>query len=73
MGAAIFAGGHLGGIRSRGSQPRGGTWQGRRGKDSFGGVGATIVDSLDTLWLMGLEDEFRAAQNWTATELTFDR
>ena len=28
------------------------------GKESLGGIGATIVDSLDTLWLMGLTDEF---------------
>eukprot|EP00208_Stichococcus_sp_RCC1054_P002855 CAMPEP_0206140740 /NCGR_PEP_ID=MMETSP1473-20131121/10503_1 /ASSEMBLY_ACC=CAM_ASM_001109 /TAXON_ID=1461547 /ORGANISM="Stichococcus sp, Strain RCC1054" /LENGTH=567 /DNA_ID=CAMNT_0053535003 /DNA_START=347 /DNA_END=2050 /DNA_ORIENTATION=+ len=47
--------------------------QAMEGKDGFGGVGATIVDSLDTLWLMGLKDEFAAAQNWTANELTFDR
>ena len=28
------------------------------GKETLGGLGATIVDSLDTLWLMGLKDEF---------------
>lgn len=28
------------------------------GKESLGGIGATIVDSLDTLWLMGLKEEF---------------
>ena len=28
------------------------------GKESLGGFGATIVDSLDTLWLMGLKDQF---------------
>ena len=28
------------------------------GRESLGGIGATIVDSLDTLWLMGLDDEF---------------
>ena len=28
------------------------------GKESLGGIGATIVDSLDTLWLMGLKHEF---------------
>ena len=27
-------------------------------KDSFGAWGATLVDSLDTLWIMGLEKEF---------------
>lgn len=44
------------------------------GKDSLGGFGATIVDSLDTLWLMGLKDEFGSAgqesgsaRSWSAT------
>lgn len=31
------------------------------GKNTFGGWGATLVDSLDTLWIMGLFDEFRDA------------
>ncbi|KAI0201026.1 glycoside hydrolase [Astrocystis sublimbata] len=30
-------------------------------KDPFGGWAATLVDSLDSLWLMGLEEEFDAA------------
>ncbi|GME32501.1 Class i alpha-mannosidase protein [Neofusicoccum parvum] len=30
-------------------------------QDAFGGWAATLVDSLDTLWIMGLEDEFAAA------------
>ena len=25
----------------------------RRGKNNFGGLGATVIDSLDTLWIMG--------------------
>ena len=29
--------------------------------DKFGGWGATLVDSLDTLWIMGLEAEFHEA------------
>ncbi|KAH8881177.1 glycoside hydrolase family 47 protein [Thozetella sp. PMI_491] len=29
--------------------------------DTFGGWGATLVDSLDTLWIMGLRDEFQEA------------
>ena len=28
------------------------------GKNTYGGYGATLVDSLDTLWIMGLKDEF---------------
>jgi len=30
-------------------------------KDNFGGWGASLVDTLDTLWIMGLEREFRQA------------
>jgi mannosyl-oligosaccharide alpha-1,2-mannosidase len=30
-------------------------------KNGFGGWGATLVDSLDTLWIMGLEVEFELA------------
>ena len=30
-------------------------------KNDFGGWGATLIDSLDTLWIMGLEDEFATA------------
>jgi len=31
------------------------------GKTTFGGWAATLVDALDTLWIMGLTDEFRDA------------
>ncbi|KAI0414282.1 glycosyl hydrolase family 47-domain-containing protein [Xylaria grammica] len=30
-------------------------------RDPFCGWAATLVDSLDTLWIMGMEDEFKAA------------
>lgn len=30
-------------------------------RDSFGGWSATLVDSLDTLWIMGLRDDFKLA------------
>lgn len=30
-------------------------------RNTFGGWGATLVDSLDTLWIMGLEQEFEEA------------
>ncbi|KAJ4321158.1 hypothetical protein N0V84_005510 [Fusarium piperis] len=36
-------------------------------RDSFGGWAATLVDSLDTLWIMGLDEEFQAAANAVAT------
>ena len=44
----------------------------RTGKDSFGGLGATIVDALDTLWLTGLEKEFRKARDWVVNSLNFN-
>ena len=28
------------------------------------GMGATIIDSLDTLWIMGMKDEFYEARDW---------
>lgn len=30
---------------------------------SFGGWAATLVDTLDTLWIMGMKDEFEEAAN----------
>ncbi len=35
-------------------------------KDPFGGWAATLVDSLDTLWIMDLKDEFYAAADQAA-------
>ncbi|KAK1993038.1 family 47 glycosyl hydrolase [Colletotrichum falcatum] len=32
-----------------------------KGKNTFGGYAATLVDALDTLWIMGLLDDFAAA------------
>ncbi|KAK3835900.1 MAG: hypothetical protein JOS17DRAFT_782464 [Linnemannia elongata] len=37
------------------------------------GQGFTIVDSLDTILLMGLRDEFEEAKAWVRDELTFDQ
>jgi mannosyl-oligosaccharide alpha-1,2-mannosidase len=45
----------------------------KAGKNSFGGLGATIVDSLDTLWLMGLHKQYDRARNWVVNELSFNR
>lgn len=47
--------------------------QSRRGSNDFGGLGATVVDSLDTLYIMGLNDEFQKAKEWVASEMTFDK
>lgn len=35
-----------------------------RGQDNWGGMGVTLVDSLDTLWIMGLKKEFEEAKQW---------
>merc|ERR1719498_366913 len=45
----------------------------RAGKDSFGGIGITILDSLTTLWLMGLSNEFDEAATWVENTLEFQR
>jgi mannosyl-oligosaccharide alpha-1,2-mannosidase len=38
-----------------------------------GGMGFTIIDSLDTLWLMGLKDEFYEGVDWIKRNLSFDK
>lgn len=35
------------------------------------GLGLTIVDSLDTMLIMGLQDEFNEARDWIGTKLQF--
>lgn len=37
------------------------------GKNTFGGYAATLVDSLDSLWIMGMHDDFRQAVRAVAT------
>jgi len=36
-------------------------------------LGLTIVDSLDTLWIMGLKQEFQEARDWISKNLNFDK
>lgn len=36
--------------------------QSKNGVNSFGGLGATLVDSLDTLYIMGLHEQFQKAR-----------
>eukprot|EP00762_Andalucia_godoyi_P000116 ANDGO_02385.mRNA.1 Mannosyl-oligosaccharide 1 len=38
-----------------------------------GGAGFTIIDALDTLWLMGMEEEFQDGVEWIRNKLSFDR
>lgn len=35
-------------------------------------LGLTLVEALDTLWVMGLNDEFNAGVDWVKGELNFD-
>mmetsp|Transcript_32701 Transcript_32701/g.114897 ORF Transcript_32701/g.114897 Transcript_32701/m.114897 type:complete len:647 (+) Transcript_32701:903-2843(+) len=44
-----------------------------RGRDNWGSLGVTLVDSLDTLWVMGMQAEFDEAKEWVRTSLRFDR
>lgn len=44
----------------------------RKGKSSFGGLGATIIDSLDTLHIMGLTSRFEQAKEFVVN-LNFDK
>ena len=36
-------------------------------------MGATIVDSLDTLFLMDMKEELREATSWVTEHLSFDK
>ncbi|KAH9626232.1 hypothetical protein KSS87_000111 [Heliosperma pusillum] len=47
--------------------------QTKNGVNSFGGLGATLVDSLDTLYIMGLEEQFQRARDWVASSLDFNK
>ncbi|KAF6719435.1 Endoplasmic reticulum mannosyl-oligosaccharide 1,2-alpha-mannosidase [Oryzias melastigma] len=37
------------------------------------GLGLTLVDSLDTMWILGLKEEFAEAKSWVEKELSFDK
>ena len=38
-----------------------------------GGIGYTVIDSIDTLLIMGLQDEYERARQWVTTKLSFDQ
>ena len=42
------------------------------GLDNNGHVGITLVEALDTLWLMGMRKEFDAAVKWIRESLSLD-
>lgn len=35
-------------------------------------LGATIIDAIDTLWIMEMQDEFKEARDWVATQFKFE-
>jgi hypothetical protein len=37
------------------------------------GIGLTIIDSMDTMYIMGLKEEFKLSREWVAHNLTFAR
>jgi hypothetical protein len=38
-----------------------------------GGIGYMILDAIDSLILLGLNEEYQRAREWVANELSFDR
>ncbi len=36
-------------------------------------MGMSMLDALDTMWLMGMHEEFREAQAWLAVNLDFEK
>jgi len=42
-------------------------------QDNWGELGTTLVDGLDTLWIMNMTNEFYEARNWVRDHLSHDR
>lgn len=40
---------------------------------SAGGIGYTVVDSIDTMIIMGLDEEYQRARTWVAEKMSFER
>ena len=45
----------------------------KRGDDNFLGMGITILDALDTMWIMGLKEEFEKGSEWVLRSLHFNQ
>ncbi len=43
------------------------------GIETFGGMGTTIVESLSTLYVMNLTEQYEKAREWVRTSLDFDK
>ncbi|XP_069465835.1 endoplasmic reticulum mannosyl-oligosaccharide 1,2-alpha-mannosidase isoform X2 [Ambystoma mexicanum] len=37
------------------------------------GLGLTLIDALDTMWILGLKEEFDEAKKWVLNELSFEK
>lgn len=46
--------------------------QSKRGDNNWGAQATTKIDSLSTLWLMGLKEEFYEARDWIRDHLSYD-
>lgn len=42
-----------------------------KGAQNWFGLGLTLIDSLDTLYIMNLDEEFELAKEWVTTKLNF--
>lgn len=47
--------------------------QSKVGVNQFAGLGASIIDSLDTLYIMGFKKQFEKARDWVAENLDFNK
>ena len=43
------------------------------GRDNFGGLATTLVDSLDSLWLVDLKSEFYEARDFVRDHIDYSR
>lgn len=44
-----------------------------KGSDNWGGIGMTLIDCLDTLYLMDLKDELNKAEKWLMESLDYKK
>ena len=42
-----------------------------KGAQNWFGLGLTLIDSLDTMLVMNLQDEFEEAKEWVSSNLSF--
>ena len=43
----------------------------RDGRDNWGGLAMQVLDALDTLWIIGMRDEFYEAKTKIVANMTF--